>query len=649
MSNWVQQNLFQTNTNEAIMNLENVASFLGVSSATIRNWVKCGVIKSFSENSKNTFHVDEVKKIKSNITNGEIGKLNQRANKSKANRTFTPDEYLGNKNELDNLNEIILFVQEKRAETNTALFLIALNLLAKEGLLAQPNIAEVNDKKLKFKNVQAKKEIQNWSASLKQEIKDEYKYLLNCHLPQQRDILGFIYQSLLLEGKKSQNGSYYTPSEIVDDIVKNYANNNNLKILDPCCGTGQFLLAFAENITEPNNIFGMDIDEMAVKIARLNLIIKFKDKVFEPKIHCKNTLLDNELKNNKFDIIATNPPWGIHFSKNEVEELKTSYPNITSFESFSYFIQKGMNLLEVGGILSFVLPESILNVSVHKDIRSSVLENTQIKKVVYLDRVFKNVFTPVIRLDLKKEKSNNNTIVIQKEDRIYETDQTRWSNNKNFVFDIHTDGTDASIIDKIFNTEHITLENQAEWALGIVTGNNEKHLVKENNDDTEEIYKGKDVERFVLGKAENFIKFTPKQFQQIAPEEKYRAKEKLIYRFISKYLIFAYDDKQKLTLNSANIVIPKIPNYPIKVICALFNSSLYQLIFQKKFSSIKVLRNHIEQLPLPKWDERTFNTIIEFVDKIIAGENVGEKLDRFISDKFLLNNDEYNYIKTFNK
>jgi hypothetical protein len=57
----------------------------------------------------------------------------------------------------------------------------------------------------------------------------------------------------------------------------------------------------------------------------------------------------------------------------------------------------------------------------------------------------------------------------------------------------------------------------------------------------------------------------------------------LIYRFISKYLVFAYDDKQKLTLNSANIVIPKTDDYPIKVIAALFNSSLYQFIFQKKF------------------------------------------------------------------
>jgi hypothetical protein len=107
--------------------------------------------------------------------------------------------------------KLFLFVQENQINTNTAMLLISLNLLAQEGLLVQPNITEVNNRKLKFNNVQAEKEIQNWSANIKQETKNEYKYLLDCHLPQQRDVLGFIYQSLLLEGKKSQNGSYYTP------------------------------------------------------------------------------------------------------------------------------------------------------------------------------------------------------------------------------------------------------------------------------------------------------------------------------------------------------------------------------------------------------------------------------------------------------
>ena len=152
----------------------------------------------------------------------------------------------------------------------------------------------------------------------------------------------------------------------------------------------------------------------------------------------------------------------------------------------------------------------------------------------------------------------------------------------------------------------------------------------------------------MLSKASHYLQFTPEKFQQVAPIEKYRAKEKLIYRFISKYLVFAFDDKQKLTLNSANIIIPKIPNYPIKVIAALFNSSLYQFIFQKKFSSIKILRSHIEQMPLPFWSGKVFNDIVKLVDEIAENKARFEKLDNFIMEQYALSIKEINHIKNFN-
>jgi len=114
-------------------------------------------------------------------------------------------------------------------------------------------------------------------------------------------------------------------------------------------------------------------------------------------------------------------------------------------------------------------------------------------------------------------------------------------------------------------------------------------------------------------------------------------------------MVFAYDNKQKLTLNSANIVIPKIPNYPIKVIAALLNSSPYQFIFQKKFSSIKVLRNHIEQMPLPLWDKEIFNNIIKLVDETIENNEKFEILDNYIMKQYSLSSEEINYIKNFNK
>ncbi len=607
---------------KGILTIKDVADFFCISTATVRNWVKCGNLKTIKD-TKNKFYLKEVKKLKEKINSNQLNKLNTRANKSKSDKTFMPDEYL---NVNSDIFEIISFIHKNKIDIKTALYLLTINFLKKHNI----------------NNNQINKELKVWKSEIK--IKEEYSFLLNCELPKENDVLGFIYQSLLSEGKKSQNGSYYTPESIVEKIVDEYVKKDS-KVLDPCCGSGQFLLSFAKKIENPENIYGFDIDEIAVKIARINLLVKFKDKDFTPNIFCKNTLFETKSCKIKFDVIATNPPWGAHFSKEDIKKLKILYPKIKSFESFSYILNRSIELLNDKGVISFILPESILNVKTHKDIREIILKKTKIKNIYYLGRVFKNVFTPVIRLDLVKDEIKETKII--KENETYEINQSVWQKNQDFVFNIHANSMDIDIINRVYSIKHTTLENSADWALGIVTGNNKKYVVSKKQEGVEAVYKGKDVDKFVLKKPTNYILFTPEVFQQVAPIYKYRVKEKLIYKFISKNLVFAYDDKGQLTLNSANIVIPKLENYPIKVIAALFNSTLYQFIFQKKFASIKVLRSHIEQLPLPLWNKKTFDEITIFVDEIIEGKDSFEKLDNYIFRKFKFSKKEIEYIKSF--
>ena len=631
------------------LDTQGAAVMLGISTATVRNWVKTGYLQTDADT--NLFDSKNIKELKNKITTGEVGKLNKRANKSKSNNTFVPDEYLNDSTDVKGVETIVNFVKTSNITTSSALLVVALNLLLKDGLIETVSLDTLRGIEFVCANNQLKREILAWVAET--EINRNHVFLLNCELPNSGDVLGFIYQSLLAEGNKSQTGSYYTPRNVVNDVVKEYVREDS-KVLDPCCGTGQYLISFSEVVKDPRNIYGIDVDPIATRIARINLLMKFRDQDFSPNIVCKNTLLeignydlfsldDESVKD--FDVIATNPPWGLHFSKEEAGKLEKIYQNITSQESFSYFLIKGVELLKDGGILSFILPESILNVKTHKDIRDFLLNNSSINKVVYLDRVFKNVFTPVIRLDLKKSKESKNTEIV-KDGQIHSIKQNRWLGNVNYVFDIHSNESDIEILNKIYNLQHTTLKNQAEWALGIVTGNNHKFIRPNPEDGYEEIYRGKDVDRFILKQPTSYIRFTPEEFQQVAPIEKYRASEKLIYKFISKRLVFAYDEQQKLTLNSANIVIPKIINYPLKVIAALFNSLPYQYIFLKKFSSIKVLRNHIEDLPLPNWETYVFSDIIRMVDRIIGKTEDSELLDDYIMDRLLLSSNEKTYIKS---
>ncbi|GAA7780825.1 hypothetical protein HpMS14_15070 [Helicobacter pylori] len=72
-----------------------------------------------------------------------------------------------------------------------------------------------------------------------------------------------------------------------------------------------------------------------------------------------------------------------------------------------------------------------------------------------------------------------------------------------------------------------------------------------------------------------------------------------MYKFISSKLVFFYDNKQRLFLNSANMFVLK-ENFPINAnaLKELLNSDLMQFIFESLFKTHKILRKDLECLPL---------------------------------------------------
>jgi type I restriction-modification system DNA methylase subunit len=167
------------------------------------------------------------------------------------------------------------------------------------------------------------------------------------------DVLGNIYEQYLghilkktdkraklTEGKthRKEQGIYYTPTYIVDYIVKNTLGElvkskktdlSKIRILDPACGSGSFLMkAFdymttidakrngeieqtkldlaSESVTYgrkveilKNNIFGVDLDAKAVEIAQLNLLLKAAEKkhrlpTLQENIRVGNSLIDSQ-------------------------------------------------------------------------------------------------------------------------------------------------------------------------------------------------------------------------------------------------------------------------------------------------------------------------------------------------------------------
>jgi tRNA1(Val) A37 N6-methylase TrmN6 len=494
----------------------------------------------------------------------------------------------------------------------------------------------------------------NVSTDLGNYYNDKVQYLLKYDLPNEHDILGIIYQSIIHEGKKSHLGSYYTPKEVAENLIIGDIEEDS-HVLDPCCGTGQFLLNFSKYISIPENIYGFDIDRNAVEIARTNLLLQYHKIDFKPNVFHLNTLVMNDSSdlfnekvkfNSYFDIISTNPPWGAKYERNMLKKIGSKFRQINSRESFSFFICQSYKMLKENGEMSFVLPESISNVRTHADIREFILKNTTISNIEILGKKFKNVLSPVITMRMIKVKTRDNEITIKREKKQYSIKQNSFLENRNYLFDIYVDEKTRDIIKKIDSCNSVTLKNNAVWALGIVTGDNKKFLENEKNEKNESIYRGSDVNRLRLSEPSKYIKYSPDAFQQVAKAEKYRAEEKLIYRFISGDLVFAYDNKGSLTLNSANILIPEIKDYHIYLILGFLNSELYNYYFKKKFNTIKILRGDIEQLPFPILNNMDREDLLSCVEKNLQEQESLETLNNVVYDIFKITNEERVHIKT---
>jgi methylase of polypeptide subunit release factors len=452
-----------------------------------------------------------------------------------------------------------------------------------------------------------------------------------------QDVLGFIYQSLLPEGERNASGKYYTQSSVVDYIVAGKVLAGTETFLDPCCGSGAFLMGVQTR--HPENLYGLDVDPIAVMLASANLLMKYSDHEFEPHIYCmdflKHDLFGAESLNDlplRFDNVYTNPPWG-----SDKEGVYTrSFPSVKSKERASMVIMEALSRLKSTGTLYFLLPTSLLKIKTHNDLRRHLLTHTTIEQIDLYKNRFDGVFTDYFSIKVHPQTTEVQTYTVSTDEGDRRITLSNEERSEGTLVLESLSALDNSIIEKMESDCHDTLSH-SRWALGIVTGDNKSKVKKEKAAGLEPIFTGKDVKPFCLQEESSYVHFAQEQFQQCAKEEFYRAPEKLIYRFIAKYPIVAYDDRGRLCLNSANILIPQLDSISIKSVAALLNSDLYRYYYSMKFSDIKVLKGNLQALPFPKLTQQQDEALCELVTEIQASdftEAAQERLNRMVYDLF---------------
>ena len=437
------------------------------------------------------------------------------------------------------------------------------------------------------------------------EVQSRFSQLLKNKQNKQNklDSIGEEYQKGLSNAYQNQEGIYYTPIDIVNHLLSQPERDlSNATFCDPCCGSGNFILRALELGFKPENVFGYDIDPIAVKITKAR--VKQFTGVSTNNIKEADFLMKVQTRSaKKFDFIYTNPPWGKKTAKKERDALATQLDSGNSKDTCSLFFFSCLKSLNTNGQLGLLLPESFFNIASFECAREKASQYKMTKLIDY-GKAFSGLITKAQAIILENTPARSvDKVVCQNYNRGKIENDIRLSSsfcmNPKFILNLQCKSTEANTLQHIFNLPYITLKHRAKWALGIVTGNNKKFIKSEMQPGYIPVYKGLDLIETKLMKPKNFIPSDLSLYQQVAPQEVYQAEDKLLYRFISSKLCFHYDTKQCYTLNSLNIIIPD-SKFPVNtcVISELLNSDFMNWIFFNIFNTHKILRSDLESLPI---------------------------------------------------
>ena len=321
-----------------------------------------------------------------------------------------------------------------------------------------------------------------------------------------------------------------------------------LTICDPACGSGAFLnqaldfliaehryidelrakllnvpmsIGNIENSILENNLFGVDINEEGIEIAKLSLWLHTAEKgrkltTLNNNIKCGNSLIDDpEIAGDKafnwqeefpkvfekggFDVIIGNPPYvRVEFiSENEVEYYKEKYLAASSkFDLSSLFFEKSIGLLNYEGVFSIITSYQFIYASSGIGLRKFISKNTETSVIMFSSdsQVFQGATTYAGIFISKKGKGKyvnilkaNNVLNQVNITEHFNITSSNFSSSKVIV-------ADTSLLDKLDTNPSVVRGRVIGMAkTGVVTSADEvfyinQELVKEYNLEYELIY-----------------------------------------------------------------------------------------------------------------------------------------------------------------
>lgn len=209
------------------------------------------------------------------------------------------------------------------------------------------------------------------------------------------DIKGHILQKIIDRSYRENRGQFFTPTNVVDFMVKMLNPQKGEIGCDPASGTGGFMFRALEYVShnsditqeDISNVYFYDISKPLIKLIAMRMMFEFSFN--KPNFTVKDSISDEF--NLCFDYILTNPPFGTQgkISNSNIlkkyklgtdskgKPLKGQAPDIL-------FVEKVVSLLKNGGKGAIILPEGNFENPTQEYFRRYLIENTRIDAIVSL-------------------------------------------------------------------------------------------------------------------------------------------------------------------------------------------------------------------------------------------------------------------------
>lgn len=495
--------------------------------------------------------------------------------------------------------------------------------------------------------------------------------------------------------------SVYTPTKVakllIRNGIKNYFNGDfsydklkNIKVCDLSCGNGNLLLPMVEllillskRITGEYCYFdswitGYDINETAVNLTKIKIaeILKTYNLSGKVNIFVADSLSLDLMK--KFNIIVGNPPYmGEKNNKEIFHSIKKTEFGKKFYESkmdyFYFFILKAIELLEDGGILSYLTTNYWLRAEGAIKLRETLKNNGGFLEVYNYDfSLFTKAKGQHNLVFLWKKNLNddyNIRVVLPKKRFFLKNSEIYDSSNKIFIAD-----KDEKIKrDKIIKCSNFKLDELVNINQGIVSGYDKAFIFdnfeKELKNYLKPFYKSKDIGKYrnnrskywilylngskipeknilnyltpyyeVLSKRREVVFGFKKWWElQWAREEKIFTSPKILVRQRCKTNQFSYDDG--IFYGSADIyfITAKNNNISLFYILAFMNSKIFLEWFRingkMKGKNFEFYSTPLKETPIYY---PTNVKEIEYIESLVKSliENYDEKIQNKLEEYF---------------